>query len=412
MVDGEWVDYDDCQLPCGLIILCIYLLSFDVCHCNDSCCCFSFWFAPESFPNSAFVDSQILIPCNSCSGISGVIYTPCLSGWSFFSCKKNRLFRARGGFNKSKQKQWQNGNQFFAVGSFVPLFNLKPFMKTTLWKTEAPKPFCWTVSKKLWKRPHHNSQQIVGHYVVVFFGKNRSTCHTSPEPLWTLGRVAGRLTASAAVGIHVKRQDEQPFSCPAKCLVCLYLWKWKMDISMTRFLCKLVFIFSFHDHGRTARWQAVSPIHLVFHLKSWLEASNYPSYNQPQPERSWTKWFVRMVKKSQRLYVSYHADVFGLRFRWLWLWLLSSVAVAGARMWWARGALTAHLMVTWHDWMMARSRWSFAFSASKRHILQKKHTTLLFFHRHWWHSLILCIYIYISIYRYAFEIYIYIHIYI
>ena len=27
MVDGEWVDYDDCQLPCGLIILCICLLS-------------------------------------------------------------------------------------------------------------------------------------------------------------------------------------------------------------------------------------------------------------------------------------------------------------------------------------------------------------------------------------------------
>lgn len=125
---------------------------FDVCHCNDSCCCFSFWFAPESFPNSAFVDSQILIPCNSCSGISGVIYTPCLSCWSFFGCKKNRLFRARGGFKKSKQKQWQNGKQFFAVGSFVLLFNLKPFMKKTLWKTEAPKPFCWTVSKKTMKK--------------------------------------------------------------------------------------------------------------------------------------------------------------------------------------------------------------------------------------------------------------------
>ena len=48
---------------------------------------------------------------------------------------------------------------------------------------------------------------------------------------------------------------------------------------------------------------------------------------------------------------------------WSWLWLLllllllllSSVAVAGARMWWAKGVLTAHLMVTWHDWTMARS---------------------------------------------------------
>ena len=65
---------------------------------------------------------------------------------------------------------------------------------------------------------------------------------------------------------------------------------------------------------------------------------------------------------------------FWLRFWWLlWLWawswswswswllllllllLLSSVAVAGARMWWAKGVLTAHLMVTWHDWTMARS---------------------------------------------------------